>query len=264
MTSEQSIRRLLDRVSSHDQSVDDALAALRVLPFEDLGHAKVDHHRTIRRGFPEVIYCAGKTADQVAQIALCMSSRAPRVLGTRATPPQFEAARKLVPEILYDATAGVLWLDREPDAPRTAGVALVAAGTSDLAVAEEAARTLDLLGQQAARFYDVGVAGLHRVLAQLPQLREANVVIVIAGMEGALPSVVAGLIRAPVIAVPTSTGYGASFGGLAALLGMLNSCSPGISVVNIDNGFGAAYQAAAINTAIAQARKVNGAVEQGS
>ena len=264
MTSEQSIRQLLDRVSSHDQSVDDALAALRVLPFEDLGHAKVDHHRTIRRGFPEVIYCAGKTAEQVAQIALCMSSRAPRVLGTRATSQQFEAARKLVSELQYDAIAGVLWLDREPDAPRISGIALIAAGTSDLAVAEEATRTLDLMGQRPEKFYDVGVAGLHRVLAQLPQLRQANVVIVIAGMEGALPSVVAGLIRAPVIAVPTSTGYGASFGGLAAMLGMLNSCSPGISVVNIDNGFGAAYQAAVINTAVAHARRVNGAAEHGS
>jgi len=247
---EDSIRGLLDRVCSREKSVDEALAALRTLPFEDLGHTKVDHHRVLRRGFPEVIYCAGKTPRQVAEIAAAFSARSGRVLGTRASQEHFDAARDLVPDLNYDATARAIWLDREPPDRRLEGVALIAAGTSDLPVAEEAARTLEMMGQLPARFCDVGVAGLHRLLAHLPEIRKANVVIVVAGMEGALPSVVAGLVSAPVIAVPTSVGYGASFGGLAALLGMLNSCSPGISVVNIDNGFGAAYQAAVINTAI--------------
>jgi NCAIR mutase (PurE)-related protein len=214
----------------------------------------VDHHRALRRGHPEVIYCAGKTPRQVAEIARRLAEHSPRFLATRASREQFEIAQQLVPELQYDDCARTFWLNRERDAPRRPGVALVSAGTSDLPVAEEAARTLEVMGQAPDRLYDVGVAGLQRVLAHLPQLRAANVVIVVAGMEGALPGVVAGLIAAPVIAVPTSAGYGASFGGLAALLGMLNSCSPGVSVVNIDNGFGAAYQAAVINAAIAPAR----------
>jgi len=241
------MRNLLTRVARHEQGVDEALAALTTLPFEDLGFAKIDHHRELRRGIPEVIYCAGKTPQQVAQIAQCMAQRTGRMMGTRATFEHFHAARELLPELKYDATARIIYLDSEPDRPRKAGVVLLAAGTSDLPVAEEAALSLDLMGQGAQRVYDVGVAGLPRLLEHLPVLRAANVLIVIAGMEGALPSVVAGLVAAPVIAVPTSVGYGASFGGLAALLGMLNSCSPGIAVVNIDNGFGAAYLAAMIN-----------------
>jgi pyridinium-3,5-biscarboxylic acid mononucleotide synthase len=255
MLSEQSIRQLLHRVCEGQQSVEEAMCALRVLPFEDLGHAKVDHHRVIRRGHPEVIYCAGKTPQQVAEIAQCLAARSTRILGTRATPEQFDVAQRLVPGLQYDACARALWLDREPNISRMEGVALLAAGTTDLPVAQEAVRTLEIMGQAPTKMFDVGVAGLQRVLATLPQLRSANVVIVVAGMEGALPGVVAGLIAAPVIAVPSSVGYGASFGGLAALLGMLNSCSPGISVVNIDNGFGAAYQAAVINSAIVRARK---------
>jgi pyridinium-3,5-biscarboxylic acid mononucleotide synthase len=255
MSVEDSIAGLLGRVSTGQQSVVEAMGELRTLPFEDLGHSKVDHHRAIRRGLGEVIYCAGKTPGQVAEIAAAMASRSARVLGTRATRAHFEAARERVPDVCYDAVARVIWLDREPQTRKMEGVALVAAGTSDLPVAEEAARTLEWAGQAPARFCDVGVAGLHRLLSQLTEIRKANVVIVVAGMEGALPSVVAGLVSAPVIAVPTSVGYGASFGGLAALLGMLNSCSPGISVVNIDNGFGAAYQAAVINTAIRRRRK---------
>lgn len=250
MLNESTIRTLLARVAQREQSVEDALAALRMLPFEDVGFAKIDHHRDLRRGFPEVIYCAGKTAEQTAQIAVRLAERSPRLLGTRATPEHFEAARKLVADLKYDETGRALWLDREPQRSRRAGVMLVAAGTSDLPVAEEAAITLDLMGHAPQRLYDVGVAGLHRVLHSLPALRQANVVIVIAGMEGALPGVVAGLIEAPVIAVPTSVGYGASFGGLAALLGMLNSCAPGVAVVNIDNGYGAAHMAAAINARI--------------
>jgi hypothetical protein len=251
MFNEQTLRSLLTRVADREQCVDDALAALRVLPFEEVdGFAKIDHHREIRRGFPEVVYCAGKTPEQTAQIISRLAARARRVLGTRATPEHFEAAARLVPDLNHDATARAIWIDREPERPRRPGVVLAAAGTSDLPVAEEAAITLDLMGHTPHRIYDIGVAGLQRLLHHVPILRSANVVIVVAGMEGALPGVVAGLIEAPLIAVPTSVGYGASFNGLAALLGMLNSCSPGVGVVNIDNGYGAAHLAAAINSRI--------------
>lgn len=249
MLNEQSLRMLLTRVAQREQGVDEALAALRTLPFEDVdGYAKIDHHRELRRGFPEVVYCAGKTPDQTARIIHQMAARAPRVMGTRASHEHFEACVAETPELKYDVTARIVWMDREPDAPRKGGIVLAAAGTSDLPVAEEAARALDLMGHAVTRLYDIGVAGLHRLLHHLPILRQANVVIVVAGMEGALPGVVAGLIEAPVVAVPTSVGYGASFNGLAALLGMLNSCSPGVGVVNIDNGYGAAHLAAAINS----------------
>jgi NCAIR mutase (PurE)-related protein len=231
--------------------VEDALRSLRILPFEEVdGFAKIDHHRALRRGVPEVIYCAGKTPEQVGQIAERMAARSAQLLGTRATPEHFAAASQAVAGLQYDPGARCLWLDREPDRPRKTGIAIIAAGTSDLPVADEATRTLDLLGFSVDRIIDVGVAGVHRLLAHQNRLREARVLIVVAGMEGALPSVVAGLVAAPVIAVPTSVGYGASFGGLAALLGMLNSCSPGIAVVNIDNGFGAACHAAAIMNAV--------------
>jgi len=249
MFDEQTIRSLLGRVACREQTVEDAVAALRTLPFEDLGFAKIDHHRHLRRGFPEVIYCAGKTPRQVADIAARLAARSDRVLGTRAGPDHYAEAVAAVPGLNYDATARVLWLDRDPGRPRRDGVVLLAAGTSDLPVAEEAAVTLDLMGHAPRRLYDVGVAGLQRLLCHVPLLRAANVIIVAAGMEGALPSVVAGLVTAPVIAVPTSVGYGASFGGLAALLGMLNCCAPGVVVVNIDNGYGAAHAAAAINDA---------------
>lgn len=255
MSDEKAIRELLQRVADGTQSVETAIASLRHLPFEDLGFAKIDHHRELRRGFPEVVYCAGKTPEQVAQIVGRMAERAQRVLGTRATPEQYQAAKAVVPDLKYDALGRALWIDREAQRPRSDGVVLVAAGTSDLPVAEEAAISLDLMGHRPERIYDVGVAGLHRLLGHLPQLKHAGVVVVIAGMDGALPSVVGGLVAAPVIAVPTSVGYGASFGGLAALLTMLNSCAPGIGVVNIDNGYGAAYLAASI---VAQHRKKPG------
>jgi NCAIR mutase (PurE)-related protein len=248
MLNEQNIRELLGRVASGEQDIDEALACLRTLPFEDLGFAKLDHHRQIRRGFPETIYCAGKTPEQVARIAARLAACGPRLLGTRATAEQFQAARRRLPDLEFDQTARAIWLDREPSRPRKSGVVLLAAGTTDLPVAEEAALTLDLMGHAAKRIYDVGVAGLHRLLSHLTEIREASVVIVCAGMDGALPSVVAGLIAAPVIAVPTSVGYGASFHGLAALLTMLNACAPGIGVVNIDNGYGAAHLAASINS----------------
>ena len=251
MLNEKTLRTLLTSVACRETAVEDALSNLRVMPFEEVdGFAKIDHHRDLRRGFPEVVYCAGKTPVQVGMILERLAARAPRILGTRATREHFDAAHARVNDLEYDEIARTIWLDREPGRPRKEGVILAAAGTSDLPVAEEAARTLDLMGHTPHRLYDVGVAGLHRLLHHLPLLRSANVVIVVAGMEGALPGVVAGLIEAPVIAVPTSVGYGASFGGLAALLGMLNTCSPGVSVVNIDNGYGAAHMAAAINNRI--------------
>jgi hypothetical protein len=250
MLNENSIRELLSRVARRECEVDSAVAALRSLPYEDLGFARIDHHRALRRGCPEVIYCAHKTPEQVADIAICLVKQHPLLLATRADEQHHEAVRSVIPEIRYDPTARLLWLDQEPDRIRKTGVVLIAAGTSDLPVAEEAARTLDLLGYPPQRIYDVGVAGLHRLLGSLSELRAAKTIIVVAGMDGALPGVVAGLVSVPVIAVPTSVGYGASFGGIAALLTMLNSCSTGVGVVNIDNGFGAASLAASImNTA---------------
>jgi len=248
MWNEQTIRQMLNRVAQGQQSIDDAMASLRSLPYEDAGDfAKLDHHRSLRQGFPEVVFCSGKTVPQVAEIVSRLARHHPRALGTRASVEQFDAAKKLVPDLQYNELARAIWLDREPQRQRKPGIALIAAGTSDLPVAEECALTLDLMGHAAQRIYDVGVAGLHRLLTHVPAIQAATVVIVVAGMEGALPSVIGGLVAVPVIAVPTSVGYGASFGGLAALLGMLNSCAPGIAVVNIDNGYGAAHLAARIN-----------------
>jgi NCAIR mutase (PurE)-related protein len=243
----EAVRALLERVAAGSCSPADAAERLRRLPFEDLGFAKLDHHRSLRTGCPEVVYCAGKTPAQVAAIVANLAAHGERVLGTRATPQQHAAAAEQTPGLGYHEAARAIWLDRTPDAPRREGVTVVAAGTSDLPVAEEAVLTLELMGHRAARLFDVGVAGLHRLLPHVGSLQQANVIIAVAGMEGALPSVLGGLVSAPVIAVPTSVGYGASFGGLAALLAMLNSCAPGVSVVNIDNGFGAALIAAKIN-----------------
>jgi pyridinium-3,5-biscarboxylic acid mononucleotide synthase len=247
---QQGVRALLERVARGDESIDEALAALRSLPYEDLGFATLDHHRTLRWGFPEVIFCSGKTTEQVAAIASRLAERGPRLLGTRATREQYDAARVHLPDLRYHELARCLWLDRDMDAPRHPGVVVVAAGTSDLPVLEEAVLTLELMGHAPHRIMDVGVAGLHRLLPHIPAIQSANVVIVVAGMEGALASVVGGLTAAPVIAVPTSVGYGASFGGLAALLAMLNSCASGVAVVNIDNGYGAGHMAALINQRI--------------
>ena len=247
MLDETAIRLILERLSHRELSVDQALTALGPVPSQDLQFATVDHDRAHRCGFPEVIFCQGKTPEQVAAISAAIAKRSPQLLGTRASAEQYAAARAVVPDIQYNATARALWRDGQPDRERHAGVVIVVAGTSDLPVAEEAAVTLQLMGHEPARVNDVGVAGIHRLMAHLPSLRQANVIIVIAGMEGALPSVVGGLVSAPLIAVPTSVGYGASFGGVAALLGMLNSCSAGIAVMNIDNGFGAGHLAARIN-----------------
>ena len=230
-------------------SVRDAMGTLRTLPFEDLEFAKVDHHRELRTGFPEVVYAPGKTHDQLAEIARRLAGASSRVLITRASPEAFESVRVAVPEARYNETARVIIAGPDSAKPPRPGVLVVAAGTSDLPVAEEAAVTAEVMGNRVERLWDVGVAGVHRLLARLPLLHEARVIVAVAGMEGALPSLVGGLVSAPVIAVPTSVGYGANFQGLAALLAMLNACSPGIAVVNIDNGFGAGYMAGTINLA---------------
>lgn len=244
------LRALIDAVGAGAMSVEDAharvLTEMRNQPFEDIGFARVDHHRSIRQGFPEVILGLGKTAEQIATIASRIVERGHPLLVTRADELAFEHVRMRVPEARYHPVARAITLKR--DMPPGKGlVAIASAGTSDLPVAEEAAVTADLMGNQIERVYDVGVAGIHRVLSEHARLSAARVIIVVAGMEGALPSVVAGMVDVPVIAVPTSIGYGASFGGIAALLGMLNSCANGVSVVNIDNGYGAGCIASMIN-----------------
>lgn len=223
------------------------MEALRAEPFQDLGFARVDHHRAIRQGFPEVILGLGKTPQQVATIAAEIVKRGSTLLVTRAGEDCFRAVREAVPGAVYLAEARIVALRQGDVAPGKGTILVVAAGTADFPVAEEAACTAALMGNDVDRLYDVGVAGLHRLLGERTRLDQARVVVVVAGMEGALPSVVAGLVAVPVIAVPTSVGYGASFGGIAALLGMLNSCASGVSVVNIDNGFGAANIASLIN-----------------
>ena len=246
MWDEPTIRHLLQDVAKGDRSVDEAMSKLRALPVENLGFARLDHHRAIRQGFTEVVYCASKTPQQAAQIIQKLAEHHPRVLGTRATREHFEAAAARVPGLQYHEQARAIWLEKEPQ-KRHEGIVLIAAGTADLPVAEEAAITMELMGHQPKKVYDVGVAGLHRLLEELPVVQSANVLVVVAGMEGALPSVIGGLVSAPVIAVPTSVGYGTGLGGFAALLGMLNSCASGMAVVNIDNGFGAGCAAARIN-----------------
>jgi pyridinium-3,5-biscarboxylic acid mononucleotide synthase len=241
------LRKLMEAVREGQVTPEAACDRLRDLPFEDIGFAKVDHHRALRTGMPEVIYAKGKTSEQVARIFASMSAAGGNVLATRASREQFEAVLEVEPRAIFHEIASCITLKQHQDPPRSGVVAVVCAGTSDLPVAEEAAVTAELMGNPVERIVDVGVAGLHRLLTQHSRLREAAVLIVCAGMEGALPSVVGGLVAAPVIAVPTSVGYGASFSGLAALLGMLNSCSPNVTVVNIDNGFGAAYVATLIN-----------------
>jgi pyridinium-3,5-biscarboxylic acid mononucleotide synthase len=242
---------LLDRVRSG--ALDPAAASARIesallaAPFENLGFARVDTHRALRQGFPEVILGLGKTPAQIARIAERLVAHGQALLVTRAEPAAFDAVQTVVPGALYHPEARAITL-RQGEIPQGNGTILIAcAGTSDLPVAEEAAVTADLMGNTVDRLYDVGVAGLHRLLAEQPRLQAARVLVVVAGMEGALPSVIAGLVKVPVIAVPTSVGYGASFGGVAALLGMLNSCANGVAVVNIDNGFGAGCMASLIN-----------------
>jgi len=243
----ESIRKLFQQVRAGDVTPDDAVARLRHMPFEDLGFAKVDHHRAIRAGMPEVILSDGKTAAQVAGIFARLAKHDGNILATRANERQFAAVKKKVRGVEYRELARAIILQRDDTQYGKGVIAVVSAGTSDIPVAEEAVVTAEMMGNAVEHFYDVGVAGIHRLLAQREALTRARVVIVCAGMEGALPSVVGGLVGVPVIAVPTSIGYGASFKGLAALLGMLNSCASNVSVVNIDNGFGAGYVASLIN-----------------
>ncbi|MHC4440966.1 MAG: nickel pincer cofactor biosynthesis protein LarB [Planctomycetota bacterium] len=248
---ESRLRTLLADVRARRRSIDEAVEGLRHMPFEDLGFAKLDHHRAIRCGFPEVVYCEGKQVDQVVKIIECRQAGGGNILATRASPEVARAVRKKFPKAKYNKISRTIIIRQQssPPPPDAGFVAIVCAGTSDLPVAEEARETCEIMDQPTRQFYDVGVAGIHRLLAQTEELSEAKVVVVCAGMEGALASVVGGLVACPVIAVPTSIGYGASFGGIAPLLTMLNSCAAGVSVVNIDNGFGAGYIAALIGRA---------------
>jgi hypothetical protein len=242
-----SIRKLFQEVRAGTLSPDDAVGKLRHLPFEDLGFAKVDHHRTLRVGMPEVIFCPGKTPAQVAGIFEKLAKHKNNVLATRANREQFSAVKKKVRGAKYQEEARAIILVQDKTQYGKGLITVVSAGTSDIPVAEEAVVTAELMGNEVARLYDVGVAGIHRLLAHREAISRSRVVVVCAGMEGALPSVVGGLVGVPVIAVPTSIGYGAAFQGMAALLGMMNSCASNVSVVNIDNGFGAGYVASLIN-----------------
>jgi hypothetical protein len=241
------LRQLFAQVRSRKLSPDDAVARLRHLPFEDLGFAKVDHHRALRVGMPEVILGQGKTPAQVAGIFARLSQHEGNILATRASEEQYKAVAAEVPKAEYRPLARAITLQRDRHRYGKGIIAVVSAGTSDIPVAEEAVVTAELMGNRVQHLYDVGVAGIHRLLAHTSVLAKARVIIVCAGMEGALPSVVGGLVGVPVIAVPTSIGYGSAFEGLAALLGMMNSCASNVSVVNIDNGFGAGYVASLIN-----------------
>jgi pyridinium-3,5-biscarboxylic acid mononucleotide synthase len=241
------IRELLDEVRTGARSVENALGRLRDLPFEDLGYARLDHHRALRKGFPEVVFCEGKRVDQIIEILERLSLKHRRVLATRASREVFAAVHDRIPGAEYFPEARIIQLGPNGAEPTPTVVLVICAGTADINVAEEAVVTALAMGSRVERLYDVGVAGVHRLLAARDTLNSANVVVVVAGMDGALPAIVGGLVAAPVIAVPTSVGYGTGLGGTAALMTMLNACAPGIAVVNIDNGFGAGYLAHLIN-----------------
>jgi NCAIR mutase (PurE)-related protein len=244
---QQEIAEMLKQVRRGKLSVDDAVDRLRHLPYEDLGFAKIDHHRSLRQGFPEVVFARGKDPAQVEGIVRRMLPNHHNILVTRGDRELYELLRPLDPKVQFHALSGAITIRRERKIHGRGKILVVCAGTSDIPVAEEALVTAEIMGNRVEPLYDVGVAGIHRLLGESRHLREARVIICVAGMEGALPSVVAGMVGVPVIAVPSSVGYGASFRGLAALLGMLNSCSPNVCVVNIDNGFGAGYLASVIN-----------------
>lgn len=248
MYSRKSVMKLLKDIGSRDISVKDAYDKLCDLPYKDLGFAKLDSHRSLRKGFPEVIYCKGKTKEQLDHIVNAVYNRTEVLLMTRATETLYKYLNKKYPLLLFNDTAGVIYI-KKPGKPKGKEVLIVTGGTADQSVAEEARVTLEVMGNRVSSLYDSGVAGIHRLLSHNKKLKAANVLIVIAGMEGALASVIGGLVSRPVIAVPTSVGYGANFKGIAPLLTMLNSCAPGVGVVNIDNGFGAGYLASLINKA---------------
>jgi len=241
------LKNLLESVKNNEINIDEALENLEDLPFKDLGFAMIDNHRELRVGYPEVIYCAGKTVDQVKEIVKFMITKDNNILGTRATEEMYNAVKEICEEAEYNKLGRTITIKKKEQTLTEDYIAIISAGTSDLPVVEEAYETAKILGNKAIKITDVGVAGIHRLFARLDVIRGAKVVIVIAGMEGALASVIGGLVDKPVIAVPTSVGYGANFGGISALLSMLNSCASGVSVVNIDNGFGAAYNASIIN-----------------
>ena len=240
------IQRILEQVKAGELDIHDASELLKKMPYEDLGFAKLDHHRALRSGFGEVIFCQGKSIEHLQHIFCNFYERDTDVLGTRATFEQYEKVREVLPMVQYDSLSRILSIKRS-EKQLIGSIAVCTGGTADIAVAEEAAQTAEFFGSKVIRIYDVGVAGIHRLVSKLEDIRTANCVIAVAGMEGALGSVVAGLVDKPVIAVPTSVGYGANFGGLSALLTMLNSCAEGLAVVNIDNGFGAGYIATQIN-----------------
>lgn len=241
------IKKLLESVKNNEIEIDKAMNIIEDLPYKELGFAKIDNHREIRVGYPEVIYCAGKTTEQVVKIIEFMLTKNNNILATRATKEMYEEVKKICPEANYNELGRTITVRKKEEVLTESYIAVIAAGTSDLPVVEEAVETAKILGNRVERIVDVGVAGIHRLFDRIDVIRGAKVVIVIAGMEGALASVIGGLVDKPIIAVPTSVGYGANFGGLSALLSMLNSCASGVSVVNIDNGFGAAYNASMIN-----------------
>lgn len=240
------IHKLLEQVKNNEINITEAEELLKKLPYEDLGYAKLDHHRSLRSGFGEVIFCQGKSTEHLVHIFQSFYEHDRNVLGTRATEDQYEKVKEVLPMVEYDRLSRILSI-RRTEQEKIGCIAVCTGGTSDIPVAEEAAQTAEFFGSNVIRIYDVGVAGIHRLLSKVEDIRKANCVIAVAGMEGALGSVVAGLVDKPVIAVPTSIGYGASFGGVSALLTMLNSCAEGLAVVNIDNGFGAGYIATQIN-----------------
>lgn len=244
---EDKLRVLLEQIKKGELEIEEAVQQLKTLPFSDLDFAKIDTHRALRRGFGEVIFCEGKTHEQLTQIATTLLKSTGSLLATRASKDAYKAIKKSVPRARYYPQAKIVIASPKKAQKKAGQISVVTAGTADIPVAEEAVLTAEALGNHVHRLYDVGVAGLHRLLAHQKELLKARVIVAVAGMEGALPSIIGGLVSCPVIAVPTSIGYGASFEGLAALLTMLNSCAPGVAVVNIDNGFGAGYLAAIIN-----------------
>ena len=241
------LKQLFISVRKGETEIDEAIKTLKDLSFTDLGHTKIDNHRELRTGYPEVIFCAGKTVNQVKEIIQQMLIRNSNILATRAAEEMYQAVKKICADAMYHSLARMIVIKRSEEQLTESTIAIVTAGTSDMPIAEEAAVTAELFGNKVMRVFDVGVAGIHRLYDKLSEIRDAKVIVVVAGMEGALPSIVGGLVDKPVIAVPTSIGYGANFHGLSALLGMLTSCASGVSVVNIDNGFGAGYMASMIN-----------------
>ena len=246
MTSDE-IKEILQKVKDQNMDTEEALSLFKDFSFQDLEYAKIDHHREIRTGYPEIIFCQGKTTDQIKGIMNAMLKKGSDIIATRANPEVFEAVKELDPSMVYYKEARIIGIrKKEQKFPKT-NICVITAGTADIPVAEEAAVTGELLGNKVERIFDVGVAGIHRLVKNLELIKKSRVVIVVAGMEGALASIIGGLIDKPIIAVPTSVGYGASFGGVSALLAMLTSCAGGVAVVNIDNGFGAGYYASMIN-----------------